>query len=75
MTTTLTRTAVAALSLIVCGLIGQETRAGAQLAKVGAAAPVFEASDSRGAKHSLGDYAGKFVVLEWINHGCPFFHP
>lgn len=43
-----------------------------ELLKVGAAAPAFTAVDTRGAPHSLGDYAGKWVVLEWFNHGCPY---
>ena len=28
--------------------------------------------DSTGKIHSLSDYIGKIVVLEWLNHGCPF---
>jgi len=28
--------------------------------------------DSNGASHQLSDYAGKTVVLEWTNHGCPY---
>ena len=39
---------------------------------VGAPAPAFELVDSNGKTHNLSDYAGKTVVLEWINHGCPF---
>jgi peroxiredoxin len=42
------------------------------LLTVGAAAPAFTAVDTRGASHSLAGYAGKWVVLEWFNHGCPF---
>src|SRR5688572_28592399 len=41
------------------------------LLKVGSAAPSFTAVDTRGASHSLAGYAGKWVVLEWFNHGCP----
>ncbi|AIE84682.1 redoxin family protein [Fimbriimonas ginsengisoli] len=29
-------------------------------------------TDSNGKKHSLSDYKGKFVVLEWTNKDCPF---
>jgi hypothetical protein len=51
---------------------GQTTRGGtAQLAKVGQAAPEFTASDSVGERHHLGDYRGKFVVLEWHSSACP----
>lgn len=28
--------------------------------------------DSNGVTHQLSDYAGKKVVLEWTNHGCPY---
>ncbi len=28
--------------------------------------------DSNGVTHNLSDYAGKTVVLEWTNHGCPY---
>lgn len=35
-------------------------------------APSFSLTDTQGKAHSLSDYAGKFVVLEWINHDCPF---
>ncbi|MCH8569085.1 MAG: thioredoxin family protein [Balneolales bacterium] len=41
-------------------------------AVVGEAAPGFTLVDSHGNEHSLGDFAGKFVVLEWLNHDCPF---
>jgi hypothetical protein len=42
------------------------------LLTVGAAAPAFTAVDTRGTSHSLAGYAGKWVVLEWFNHGCPY---
>jgi peroxiredoxin len=41
-------------------------------AVVGESAPDFTLPDSNGANHTLSDYAGKIVVLEWLNHGCPF---
>ena len=28
--------------------------------------------DSNGTSHDLSDFAGKTVVLEWTNHGCPY---
>jgi len=40
--------------------------------KVGSAAPEFTLTDIDGKKHSLSDYQGKYVVLEWVNHGCPY---
>ena len=40
--------------------------------EVGAPAPPFAAKGADGKKHSLRDYAGKLVVLEWTNPVCPF---
>lgn len=36
------------------------------------AAPAFTLPDGHGNEHSLSDFEGKVVVLEWVNHGCPF---
>ena len=44
----------------------------AEAPKVGAPAPAFSLPDSHGKTHSLGDFKGKYVVLEWFNPGCPF---
>jgi peroxiredoxin len=41
-------------------------------ATVGSAAPDFKVQDLSGAEHSLQEYRGKTVVLEWNNPGCPF---
>ena len=35
-------------------------------------APNFTLTDMSGEKRSLTDYKGKYVVLEWMNHDCPF---
>ncbi|MCC6659941.1 MAG: redoxin domain-containing protein [Phycisphaerales bacterium] len=40
-------------------------------AKVGEAAPAFEAKDLDGKPVKLSDFKGKVVVLEWFNPGCP----
>ena len=40
--------------------------------QIGAPAPDFTVIDSKGSSHSLRDFAGKTVVLEWTNHDCPF---
>lgn len=42
------------------------------VAKPGATAPDFSLVDSRGKKQTLAANKGKWVVLEWLNHGCPF---
>ena len=39
---------------------------------VGSAAPDFSLTDASGKTHSLDEYKGKYVVLEWTNPGCPF---
>ncbi len=44
----------------------------AATAAVGQGAPDFSATDTAGKTHSLSDYKGKLVVLEWTNPGCPF---
>jgi len=41
-------------------------------AAIGEAAPQFTLMDINGQERSLSDFAGKVVVLEWVNHGCPF---
>lgn len=40
--------------------------------KVGEPAPDFQIAGADGQPHSLSDYRGKFVVLEWTNADCPF---
>jgi peroxiredoxin len=41
-------------------------------AKVGAPAPQFALQDTSGKTVNLSDYAGKIVVLEWVNPECPY---
>jgi hypothetical protein len=40
--------------------------------QAGKPAPDFTLTDLGGQKHSLSDYKGKTVVLEWVNPDCPF---
>jgi peroxiredoxin len=44
----------------------------AHAATVGQQAPEFTGKDTQGKTISLGDYRGKYVVLEWTNRDCPF---
>lgn len=44
----------------------------AQKAKLNETAPEFTLKDSFGKEHSLSDFEGKIVMLEWINFECPF---
>lgn len=39
---------------------------------LGQPAPAFQAIDAAGLTRSLGEFAGKTVVLEWTNNGCPY---
>src|SRR5260370_12207410 len=39
---------------------------------VGSAAPDFSLTDPKGETHSLSQYKGKYVVLEWFNPEWPF---
>ena len=38
----------------------------------GDAAPAFTLTDTQGKTHSLSDFEGKYVVLEWVSFQCPF---
>ncbi len=63
-----TWSALAALSLVACG-VGPSLHAAAT---IGAPAPDFTAKDDRGNTRSLADFKGKFIVLEWHNNSCPY---
>jgi len=39
--------------------------------EIGKPAPAFTLVDAQGKKHSLSDYKGKMVVIEWVNVTCP----
>ncbi len=64
----------------ISGLLGAAALAGlvsaaqgAELtARPSAPAPGFTATDIAGHQVNLGDYAGKTIILEWTNDGCPF---
>lgn len=40
--------------------------------EIGAPAPAFSLPDTDGDLHTLSGYSGKWVILEWLNYGCPF---
>src|SRR5436305_14572620 len=44
----------------------------ADVPPVGSTAPDFALKDTKGQSHSLSQYKGKYVVLEWFNPECPF---
>ena len=64
-----TRSAIAVLAALVLPL---SSMAAAGEPEIGKPAPAFTATDSNGRTHSLADYRGKTVVLEWTNHDCPY---
>ncbi len=39
---------------------------------IGSEAPDFTLQGADGKTYSLDQFKGKYVVLEWLNHGCPF---
>jgi len=39
--------------------------------QIGQPVPEFTLPDTHGNSHSMSQYKGKFVVLEWLNYGCP----
>jgi peroxiredoxin len=51
---------------------GDKTDKKVERAKVGEPAPDFTLTDIEGKKHTLSDYKGKIVVIEWINRECPW---
>jgi peroxiredoxin len=63
---------VISIAAVVFGLAGFAYATGLGRVDVGAQAPQFSAKGADGKQHSLRDYAGKLVVLEWTNPVCPF---
>lgn len=57
------------LSLAIIGVFSCTAAAGVSVNKP---APDFTGVDSHGKTHSLSQYQGKTVVLEWTNHDCPY---
>ena len=43
-----------------------------QAADLDKPAPDFTLKDYNGKAYKLSDFKGKYVVLEWVNFGCPF---
>jgi peroxiredoxin len=61
--------AAAALSLVAAA----STPIGSHAAvTIGAPAPDFSVASASGATESLSAHRGKYVVLEWLNHDCPY---
>jgi len=71
MSTTLSKRglALAAAAALAVGVLGGP---GFAAPKIGEAAPEFTGVDTKGKTHSLSEFRGKTVVLEWTNNGCPY---
>jgi len=64
--------AAGAAAMVVAGAgLGFENTALAA-PSIGRPAPAFAGVDTNGKTHTLSDYEGKIVVLEWTNHDCPY---
>jgi alkyl hydroperoxide reductase subunit AhpC len=62
-----------AVTLMACAQEAKgRTAADGPVPEIGKAAPAFRVADTNGKTHSLDQYRGKWVVLEWLNHGCPY---
>jgi len=62
------------LKLSTAALFSAALFAGTASAKVptGTTVSDMQVTDSNGTVHNLSDFAGKNVVLEWTNEGCPY---
>ena len=69
----LVRAALFALVLApVIGRVAAASDAALGRLEIGAQVPPFSARGADGQRHSLSDYAGSLVVLEWTSPVCPF---
>jgi peroxiredoxin len=63
---TLSVTALALTLTIPAHVVAQEDGT-----EIGETVPDFTLPDTYGKDHSVADYRGKYVVLEWLNYDCP----
>ena len=65
---------IAFLALVPLAFVGAHdpTVETADEAVIGATAPSFTLPGTDGTLYTLADLQGKFVVLEWLNFGCPY---
>jgi len=71
----MSRSIGSALALVIALtlLLPVPAKLGAQEAgpQIGETVPDFTLPDTYGNEHSIADYRGQYVVLEWLNYGCP----
>ena len=53
-------------------VVAEETSSAVAGPEPGNLAPDFTLVDTSGETHTLSDYQGNVVVLEWLNYDCPF---
>lgn len=63
---------MAAAVALTAGAMIASTASASPMVTPGEPAPSFLGLDSEGQSVALADFAGKTVVLEWTNDGCPF---
>ncbi len=70
----LTVTSLLTLALLAGGCSETQSAGASPYAalEIGKAAPEFKTVDTYGKAHTLSQYRGKWVVLEWLNHECPY---
>lgn len=61
-------------AVIVIGAVGGVllTQNADAAVEIGAAAPAFSVQDAAGQARTLSEFAGRTIVLEWTNSGCPY---
>lgn len=60
------------LSLLSCAMLALTLTGVSAQVETGKPAPDFSLPGADGKTHSLAEFKGKYVVLEWTNHDCPF---
>jgi peroxiredoxin len=64
---------LALAAMLAFSFAGDDKKKGAMKGPMpGDAAPTFSLEDQNGQTHSLDQYKGKVVVLEWFNNECPY---
>ena len=61
-----------AVAVVAALVVSTSAVSAADRPEVGQLAPDFTLTDTLGQAHALSAFKGKVVVLEWVNHGCPF---
>jgi len=64
--------AVVIASLVSSGCSESEAAPVPDSPPVNQPAPAFSVTDTKGKTHALDSFRGKWVVLEWFNHDCPY---